>query len=113
MEENIEAAAESGEEFRRYYKKKKIYFPPHIVKTTEDLLSKYSGMFNDFAILRVHEQQSSPFNPDERLDKWMENWNSLTKKEIPELREELEDHFRDLLGVDTELSVSSDAESED
>lgn len=111
MQENIEAAAESGEEFRRYYKKKKIYFPSEICETTEELLSEYNEMFHDFAIFRVHDQENSPLNANKRLDTWVEKWDSLTEDEIPKLREELENHFRELLGVNTEMRLENEVGS--
>lgn len=110
-EERIDEAAESGEEFRRYYREKKIYFPPHICEMVEDLLKKYRDMFQEFSVFRIHDDQDSPYEPGESSEKWVENWQSLTEDEIPELREELENHFRDLLGVDTEFDVDSDVEN--
>lgn len=107
-EERIDEAAESGEEFRRYYREKKIYFPPHICETVENLLKEYRDMFQEFSVSRIHDDQDTHYEPGESSEKWVENWQSLTEDEIPELREELEDHFRDLLGVDTELSNGSD-----
>lgn len=103
MKENIDAAAESGEEFRRYYKEKKIYFPSEICEMTENLLSSYRDTFNDFAIYHRYDRALD-------VEKWDENWNSLTEDEIPELREELEDHFRELLGVDTEMRSENEVE---
>lgn len=110
-EEKIKAAAESGEEFRRYYREKKIYFPPYICETMEELLEEYRDMFHEFSISRVHDDRESRYDEEERLDNWIEDWESLTEDEIPELREELEDHFRDLLGVDTEFRSNSDVEN--
>lgn len=112
-EERIDEAAESGEEFRRYYREKKIYFPPHICETVENLLERYRNMFEEFSVFRIHDDQDSHYERGENLDKWVENWQSLTEDEIPELREELEDHFRDLLGVDTEFGDGLDREAEE
>ncbi len=99
-QEKIERAAESAEEFRRFYRKNKIYFPSDVCETMEKLLEEYRDMFHQFSILRLHEEDS-PVDVEKRLDKWLENWKALTEDDIPELRGELESHFRDLLGVET------------
>lgn len=99
-DEKIERAVESGEEFRRYYRKHKIYFRPDVCETMESLLSQYRDMFHDFSIRRIHEHNSPTDTAS--VEEWNENWESLTKNEIPELRAELESQFRDLLGVETE-----------
>lgn len=110
-EEKIDTAAESGEEFRRYYKKNKIYFPTHICETAEDLIDEYREMFQDFSISRIHDEEESRYDDEvERMEKWVGEWNSLTNNEIPELREELENHFRELLGVDTEMRSENEVE---
>lgn len=98
-EEKIEKTAKSGEEFRRYYRKHKIYFPPEICETVDNLISQYRDTFHEFSIKQIHDPQSSFYEGGERATKWLEDWKSLTENEVPELRSELENHFRDLLGV--------------
>lgn len=106
-EDYMDQAADSGEEFRQYYKKNKIYFPPHICDTMEELLSEYQDIFHDFSVRRVHETDTPTPGSEDGVEDWLEDWETLTKNKIPELREELENHFRDLLGVETGDSGSN------
>ena len=100
-EKKIKRAAESGEAFRRYYKEHKIYFPQEVCETMESLLDEYRNMFHDFSIHKIHDS-SAPNSGSEDLEEWTENWRSLTEEEIPEMRADLENHFRALLGVELE-----------
>ena len=97
-EEMIEQAGESGEAFRRYYLKHKIYFPQEVCNTMECLLSQYNNMFHEFSIKNIHDPESS-FYEEGRATTWLENWKKLTENEVPQLKVELEGEFRDLLGV--------------
>jgi hypothetical protein len=101
-EYHIEAAAESGEEFRRYYNRNKIYLPEPICETVEEAIAEYTSMFHDFSLLEIHDTSNPNPAGKDRVETWMEDWESLTENEIPELQEELESHFRDLLGVSSE-----------
>ncbi|HET7323959.1 MAG TPA: hypothetical protein VFJ06_06485 [Halococcus sp.] len=98
-EEKIKQAGESGEKLRRYYRKHKIYFPPEICETMDGLLSQYRDTFHEFSIKQIHDSEASLYDEGKRTTKWLEDWKSLTENEVPEMRVELEDHFRELLGV--------------
>ncbi|AFK20727.1 hypothetical protein E6P09_19000 (plasmid) [Haloferax mediterranei ATCC 33500] len=98
-EEKIEIAAESGEELRRFYLKNKIYFSSYVCETMDELLGEYRDMFHDFSVAKIHDAEKSLSESDERIEKWQSNWESLTEAEVPELRDELQSQFRDLLGV--------------
>jgi hypothetical protein len=98
-DEKLETAAESGNQFINYYMKNKIYFPPHICETVEDLNEEMKGVFDEFRIYKPYE--SSPYDPQDP-EQWHESWKKVTEEEVPELKSELERHFRELLGVDLE-----------
>jgi len=97
--EKIETAAESGEELRRYYLKNKIYFSPDVCETMDELLGEYRDMFHDFSIAKLHDVEDSLPDESERITQWQENWKALTEDDIPGLKAQLENQFRDLLGV--------------
>ncbi|WP_247731124.1 hypothetical protein [Halovivax limisalsi] len=103
-DEKLDIAAESVEELRRYYLRNKIYLPPDVCETMDDLLKTYRDMFHEFALLRIHDRKESALEERERTEKWLENWEDLTTDEVPELKLKLETQFRDLLGVDIEDS---------
>ncbi|WP_058827492.1 hypothetical protein [Haloferax sp. Q22] len=98
-EEKIEIAAESGEELRRFYLKNKVYFSSDVCETMDDLLKEYIDMFHDFSVAKIHDSKESLPGPDERIEQWKANWESLTEDDIPDLKNDLEGQFRDLLGV--------------
>jgi len=101
-EEKIATAAESGEELRTYYLKNKIYFSSNVCETMDELLGEYRDMFHDFSIARLHDAENSLADSSERTTKWLENWESLTEDDIPDLKAQLEGQFRELLGVSIE-----------
>lgn len=109
QDEKIKQAADSGEEFRSFYKKNRVYLPPDVCDSTEELIDEFKDVFDDFAIYRVHEQGASAFDPSERMDVWVEDWEKIDDDTIPELKSELEDHFRELLGA--ELREDSEQDS--
>lgn len=96
-EEKLEDTAESGAEFFNFYVRHKIYFPEGICDTVEDLQSEMQSVFAEFQVYQPHT--NSPNDPVD-VDRWHESWKTMTEEEVPELKEELEEHFRDLLGVD-------------
>lgn len=100
-QEMIDDARASGEDFRLYYQKHKLYFPPDVCATMESLLSKYREMFHDFSVRKIHDP-SAPNSSSDDIEQWQKNWKSLTENEIPEMQSELEDQFRDILGVEYE-----------
>jgi polyhydroxyalkanoate synthesis regulator phasin len=112
-EEKIKQAGESGEELRKYYRKHKIYFPSEICDTMDNLLSQYQDTFHEFSIKQIHDPEASLYDEGERTTKWLEDWESLTENEVPEMRTELEEHFRELLGVRKGESSQQIAESGD
>lgn len=99
MDEQMENAAKSGNQFVNYYMKNKIYFPPYVCETIEHLQSELKSVFVEFQVYKPHvDQPGDSVDPD----RWLKNWNTVTKDEVPEIKEELEGHFRDLLGVEVD-----------
>ncbi|MDB2240019.1 hypothetical protein [Halorubrum ezzemoulense] len=98
-DEKLKAARDSGNQFVNFYMKNKIYFPPHICETVEELNRELKDVFSKFRIYRPYD--SSPGDPHD-IDQWHDSWKKVTEEEVPELKSELEDHFRDLLGVEFE-----------
>jgi uncharacterized membrane-anchored protein YhcB (DUF1043 family) len=104
-DEQMKNAAESGNEFVNYYMKKKIYFPPHVCETIEKLQSETKDVFVEFQVYKPYDDR-----PGDSIDaeRWLDNWKTVTENEVPEIKEELEGHFRELLGV--EIDQQSDNE---
>lgn len=98
-EELREEAAKAGNEFVNYYMRNKIYFPPDVCDTVEDLHEETKGVFDDWMVYSPDGEQPGK---DVDFDKWLELWDTVTEDEVPELKSELEDHFRTLLGVEND-----------
>lgn len=103
-------AAEAGHRFWTYYQKHRIYFPPEICETGDSLLATYRDLLNMVNKHSNHEPSSG----------WRVVYEAMeitTDRELEhktqELQEELERHFRELLGVETGVDVSSDDLSND
>lgn len=99
QEEKIQQAAESGNQFVNYYMENKIYFPPGICDTIEQLNQELQDVFVNSKINTGtnHRKVSS-----DRVEGRLELWKRTTEEDIPELKTELEAHFRELLGVKIE-----------
>lgn len=96
-DEKLEIAAESGNQFINFYMKNKIYFPPQICETVEELNEEMRDIFVTFRVYMPYD--GSPDDPHD-IDQWHESWKRVTEDEVPELKSELEGHFRELLGVE-------------
>lgn len=97
-----EDATKSGNEFLNFYMKNKIYFPEEICETIEDIIDESMEIHNKKG-LRM--KKFAQFETDrESFEKEIEFWNRVAEDDIPELKRELESHFRGLLGVDGSLS---------
>lgn len=94
-----EEAAEAGNEFINFYMRNKIYFPPEVCETVEELHTETKGVFDDWIVYSPDGEQ-----PGKKSDpqKWFDLWDKVTEDEVPELKAELENHFRELLGVEIE-----------
>lgn len=96
-DELLQTAVASGNDFARYYTEHKIYFPPD----TCDAIERLQAEMND-AFVHVRTGRSREGRPERSgdVETWLTNWSDVTEDEVPELRAALENHFRELLGVD-------------
>lgn len=98
-EELLEDARASANDFSRYYVENKIYFPPD----TCDAVERLQDELNDvFVGVRAAPSGSGPHGQPADVQSWLATWDAVTEDEVPELKRELETHFRDLLGVDAD-----------
>jgi len=100
QDEKIDKVLQSGRRFEQYYKKHKIYLPPEICRSIEDLLEESRDIHRDFSVFSVHEPQKSGLDTQEALEVLTENWDRVNEDTIPDMKEQLESHFRELLGVE-------------
>lgn len=108
-EKRLEAAAKSEKEFINFYMRKRIYFPPHICDTIEEI---HRQMDHAFTNVKIHDTYNSQENESTQVGSLHESWKRVTRDEVPELKSDLEDHFRGLLGVEFEQDSDAAKEAE-
>lgn len=96
-DELLRKATESGNDFGTHYVENKIYLPPDTCDAVERVQDEMNDVFDDFRAGRSHGDR-----PEQRADVKgsLANWRAVSEDEVPELKRELETHFRELLGVD-------------
>ncbi|WP_434530487.1 hypothetical protein ACODNH_14720 [Haloarcula sp. NS06] len=68
-DEKFQPAAESGNEFRNYYMKNKIHFPPEICETIESLDDEMQSIYTKFGIFKPYQSRiGDPQDPEEWLN---------------------------------------------
>lgn len=96
--EQISNTAESGNQFLNFYMKNKIYFPPEVCDTVENIVEESMDIHRKKR-MRAAKSAHHQMQPDDFKSE-IEHWERVTKEDIPKLKEELENHFRELLGVE-------------
>lgn len=96
-DELFQKATASGNDFAKYYMENKIYFPPETCEAVESLQDEMKDVFVDYRDGKTYEHRAE--RPAD-VENWLANWREVTEDEVPELKRELENHFRELLGVD-------------
>jgi hypothetical protein len=98
-EEQLKSAQQSGDQFVNFYKRNRIYFPSHICETIDEIHREMDGALINVKIHHDYSDQSTETS-NSKLVK--ESWEKVTQNEVPELKSDLEHHFRELLGVKVE-----------
>lgn len=96
-DELLQQARESGNDFATYYAEHKIYLPPATCTAVERVQEATNVVFDDFRASTSHggrPDQSTAIEPG------LANRRDVTRDELSDLTGELENHFRELLGVD-------------
>lgn len=106
-EELLQQATASGNALARYYMENRIYFPPETCDAVERLQDAMQTVFADFSAGTPHDGR--PEQPAD-VENWLANWRNVTDEEVPELKRELETHFRALLGVDLDGEDLTDSD---
>ncbi|MCU4801708.1 hypothetical protein OB920_15115 [Halobacteria archaeon HArc-gm2] len=96
-DELFQKATTSGNDFAKYYMENKIYFPPDTCDAVENLQDEMKDVFVDYRDGKTYAHRAE--RPAD-VENWLANWREVTEDEVPELKRELENHFRELLGVD-------------
>jgi ABC-type antimicrobial peptide transport system ATPase subunit len=100
--EKFQEAADAANEFVRFYKSNEILFNSKTCKLFEKINESFLKAWKDFRRARQFGQTASPELSQEIVEKEMDAYYKTLLKEIPELKEELKDDFRNILGVEKE-----------
>jgi hypothetical protein len=92
-EKKQKIAQKNVNRFIRYYNINRIIFRKDICKIIDEINKKMDDTWLDFASIQAYEK-----GDNERRKLWKKSWNTIGK-EIPKLKHELEDEFREILGV--------------
>ena len=91
---NLELLHRSMPDFMNYSNTNRIFFSKEIISNIRE--------FEAIVMIIMNMNSTIIKNQDwngQGIDKWYEVMDKMTKNDIPELREKLENEFRDLLGV--------------
>lgn len=92
-------ATQSGNDFADYYAEHRIYFPPDACEAVERLQQEMNQVFVDMRAATSHDDRTEQ---GADVDRWRSTWQDASEDQVPELKAELEDHCRELLGVDAD-----------
>jgi hypothetical protein len=103
LEEKIKSLSKKHNELFYFYLPKKIFFEKHICDLLDSVMEKAKKVFIGITIYPIDTQNIEyKCNPEllkEKLELW-EKGRNIFQNEITQLKKELEDKFRNLLGVD-------------
>lgn len=98
--EKGKTAVEDANSFVDFYYEKKIFFSENICNLIENINKEIRQSFDFFiwySLPNSIDEYFSNITPKQR-EIWVEAWDKIDRN-VPELRKELEDQFRELLGV--------------
>lgn len=104
-DEKKKMASVDYSKFIDYYTKNKIFFQKPICKIIDEIDQEVKKAFTDFTLYPSYPTEKAPpsiFNARDqkkRIELWQKAWDNISQK-IPVLKEQLEDEFRIILGVD-------------
>lgn len=102
-EDLLEEAKESGWDFQEYFQENRIYLPKEVDQDVEIFIQESGEIVNKFAIYDLMGvQEDSPFRSGtmQDIEQWEQEWQKITKEVLPPLKQDLENEFRDILGVE-------------
>ncbi len=99
MKEKRKITAETGNEFRDYYKRNKIYLSEKVSEILEDMDKIFTESWINFTTFEIDNPESRALKPTEKMKEWIKVWDKI-RLDIPRLRNQLEKEFRQILGAD-------------
>ncbi|MBZ9652662.1 hypothetical protein [Psychroflexus montanilacus] len=92
--ENTKKAGKSGTNFFKYYARNKLYFDKDTCKLIEEIIKLLKDSHFDFS----YEYVFGPMSADFKFETVKKATEKIREK-VPEIKSELEDNFRKIIGV--------------
>lgn len=101
-EERRKLAADAFTKFNEYFSPRRFFLPEHTIDKIEAFRE---GLYKISIDFMFYVEQGRPFraDPNNDIDVWT-TASDFTAKEAPKLLKELEDDFRKILGVDSQVA---------
>jgi hypothetical protein len=99
-EEKYKESSESANTFVTFYETNEILFSTTTCELFEKINSNFLTAWKDFTFSKQYSSRISPEKFKETIDKELNAYSKTLKMEIPKLKNELKDEFRELLGVE-------------
>jgi len=99
VEEKRADAATKINDFITLAHEHKIFFNVHTCQLIDDILSEFKEMYNKFTILKIDDVDDDSIPQGQKTQEWVDMWSSLTQGRVSQLKSELENEFRLILGV--------------
>jgi hypothetical protein len=99
-EERRKVAFEAFAEFDEYFRPRRFFFPKHTVKKIEDFRAGLHKISIDFMLFVEQGREFRQHHPNkDDIDIWTKA-SDYTSQEAPKLLAQLEDDFRQILGIE-------------
>jgi len=102
IDEKFQEAADAANNFVKFYKSNEILFNSKTCELFEKINESFLKAWKDFRNSRQFGQTAGPELSQELVEKEMNAYYETLLKKMPELKNELKDDFRNLLGVEKE-----------
>lgn len=93
-EEKGQAAVEAANRFRSYFLEHRIYLEPGLC---DEIAAFDRTLYETYVDLTTYDPDD-PRETRDHLDAWRTSWNTVSSR-VPELRQSIENRFRELLGI--------------
>jgi hypothetical protein len=86
------------------YDRNRVYFTKSICSKMDELIAKVRENIIKFKVFIIDQREGRAPDP-KATDVWTETWDALSKSVIPPLRDELDQQFKNLLGIENEKPI--------
>ena len=92
--ENVKKAEKTGNEFLNYYSRNKLYFNSETCDLIDEIITLLKESHANFSFKYIFGTMSAEFEIEQ-----IKEATEKIRKKVPKLKEELEENFRNIIGV--------------